>query len=250
MRMAGMSMDISTRKHTEEALRKTEKLAAAGRLAATIAHEINNPLEAVTNLIYLARSEQSLDSNRRLLDAADHELQRIGHITRQTLGFYRETTSPVEIDLSEILRGVVDMFRRKLSSRNVSATVETEGVVSLLGVPGELRQVFSNLLSNAIDASPASSQVRIRIKPIGEGVQVSIADRGSGIPEAARAQVLEPFFTTKKDVGTGLGLWISKEIIQNHGGRMRFRSRCGSDKSGTIFVVYLSRKHAARSTAA
>jgi PAS domain S-box-containing protein len=250
MRMAGMSMDISTRKHTEEALRKTEKLAAAGRLAATIAHEINNPLEAVTNLIYLARSEQSLDSNRRLLDAADHELQRIGHITRQTLGFYRETTSPVEIDLSEILRGVVDMFRRKLSSRNVSATVETEGVVSLLGVPGELRQVFSNLLSNAIDASPASSQVRIRIKPIGEGVQVSIADRGSGIPEAARAQVFEPFFTTKKDVGTGLGLWISKEIIQNHGGRMRFRSRCGSDKSGTIFVVYLSRKHAARSTAA
>ncbi len=250
VRMAGMSMDISTRKHTEEALRRTEKLAAAGRLAATIAHEINNPLEAVTNLIYLAHSEQSLDSSKRLLEAADHELQRIGHITRQTLGFYRETTSPVEIDLRGLLEGVVDVFRRKLASRTVTATIESVGVVSMSGVPGELRQVFSNLLSNAIDASPAGSQVRIRLKPIGEGVQISIADRGLGIPETARAQIFEPFFTTKKDVGTGLGLWISKEIIQNHGGRIRFRSRSGIDKSGTVFVVYLSRRHAARSTAA
>ena len=250
MRMAGMSMDISTRKHTEEALRKTEKLAAAGRLAATIAHEINNPLEAVTNLIYLARSEQSLDSSKRLLDAADHELQRIGHITRQTLGFYRETTSPVEIDVSELLKGVVDVFRRKLTSRNISASVESDGAVFLHGVPGELRQVLSNLLSNAIDASPTGSQVRIRIKALGDAVQIAIADHGSGIPEAARAQIFEPFFTTKKDVGTGLGLWISKEIVQNHGGRISFRSRTGADKSGTVFVVYLSKTHAARSTAA
>ncbi len=250
VRMAGMSMDISTRKHTEEALRKTEKLAAAGRLAATIAHEINNPLEAVTNLIYLARTEPSLDASKRLLDAADHELQRIGHITRQTLGFYRETTSPVQIDLSELLKGVVDVFRRKLASRSVGAVVETDGVFSMSGVPGELRQVFSNLLSNAIDACPAGSQIRIRIKQMGDRVQVTIADHGSGIPEAARAQVFEPFFTTKKDVGTGLGLWISREIIQNHGGRIRFRSRCGSDKSGTVFLVVLSSKHAVRSTAA
>ncbi len=250
LRMAGMSMDISTRKHTEEALRKTEKLAAAGRLAATIAHEINNPLEAVTNLIYLARSEQSLDVSKRLLDAADDELRRVGHITRQTLGFYRETTSPVEIDASEILRGVVDVFRRKLASRNVTATVETDDAVFLYGVPGELRQVFSNLLSNAIDASPAGSQVRIRIKKAGDKVQIAIADQGSGIPEAARAQIFEPFFTTKKDVGTGLGLWISREIIQNHGGRIHFRSRAGAQKSGTVFVVYLSKSQGARSTAA
>jgi PAS domain S-box-containing protein len=250
VRMAGMSMDISTRKHTEEALRKTEKLAATGRLAATIAHEINNPLEAVTNLIYLARSEQSLDARTRLLDAADHELQRVGHITRQTLGFYRETTAPVEIDASEILRGVVDVFRRKLASRKVSATVEADAAAFLYGVPGELRQVFSNLLSNAIDASPAGSQVRIRIKQAGDRVQIAIADRGSGIPEVAQAQIFEPFFTTKKDVGTGLGLWISREIIQNHGGRIHFRSRTGAEKSGTVFVVYLSKSQGARSTAA
>jgi signal transduction histidine kinase len=156
----------------------------------------------------------------------------------------------VEIDASEILRGVVDVFRRKLASRKVSATVEADAAAFLYGVPGELRQVFSNLLSNAIDASPAGSQVRIRIKQAGDRVQIAIADRGSGIPEVAQAQIFEPFFTTKKDVGTGLGLWISREIIQNHGGRIHFRSRTGAEKSGTVFVVYLSKSQGARSTAA
>jgi PAS domain S-box-containing protein len=250
LRMAGMSMDINTRKGTEEALRRTEKLAAAGRLAATIAHEINNPLEAVTNLIFLARSEQSQDASRRLLEAADHELQRVGHITRQTLGFYRETTTPVEIELSEILKSVVDVFRRKLDSRDVKAVIEADSAVYLRGVPGELRQVFANLLGNAIDASPAGSSVRIRVKKVGDVAHITIADRGTGIPEAVRKQVFEPFFTTKKDVGTGLGLWISKEIVKNHGGKLRFRSRVTPGNSGTVFVVYLSNVSGARSTAA
>ncbi len=250
LRMAGMSMDISTRKGTEEALRRTEKLAAAGRLAATIAHEINNPLEAVTNLIFLARSEPSQDASRRLLEAADHELQRVSHITRQTLGFYRETTTPVEVELSDILKSVIDVFQRKLDSRNVQAVIEADSAVYLQGVPGELRQVFANLLGNAIDASPAGSTVRIRVKKIGDAAQITIADRGTGIPEAVRKQVFEPFFTTKKDVGTGLGLWISKEIVKNHGGKLRFRSRVNPAKCGTVFVVYLSNVSTARSTAA
>ncbi len=250
IRMVGMCMDITTRKRTEEALRKTEKLAAAGRLAATIAHEINNPLEAVTNLLFLARSEQSLDASRRFLETADHELQRVGHITRQTLGFYRETTSPVDIDLTQLLKGVVDVFRRKLASRDVTVNIEAESAVALQGVQGELRQVFSNLLSNAIDASPAGCQIRIRIKQVGLRVQVAIADCGSGISPTARAQLFEPFFTTKKDVGTGLGLWISKEIVENHGGKIRFRSSVGAGKSGTVFLVYFGKINAARSTAA
>jgi signal transduction histidine kinase len=248
--MAGMSMDISTRKGTEEALRRTEKLAAAGRLAATIAHEINNPLEAVTNLIFLARVEQSQDASRRLLEAADHELQRVSHITRQTLGFYRETTTPIDIELSEILKSVVDVFRRKLDSRDVKAVIEADSAVYLQGVPGELRQVVANLLGNAIDASPAGSSVRIRVKKVGDAAQITIADQGTGIPEAVRKQVFEPFFTTKKDVGTGLGLWISKEIVKNHGGKLRFRSNVNPGKCGTVFVVYLSNVSTAQSTAA
>ena len=239
LRMAGMCMDISGRKRTEEALRKTEKLAAAGRLAATIAHEINNPLEAVTNLLYLARAEHSVESSRILLDMADRELQRVGHITRQTLGFYRQTSAPVMFELGDLLKSVVDVFQGKLSSREISAKVQVESPVHLYGAPGELRQVFANLLSNAIDASPAKSEVTIRVKETGGGAQVTIADRGAGIPEAARAQIFEPFFTTKKDVGTGLGLWISKQILENYGGAIRFRSRNGADRSGTVFVVYL-----------
>ncbi len=250
LRMAGMCMDISGRKRTEEALRKTEKLAAAGRLAATIAHEINNPLEAVTNLLYLARAEHSVESSRILLDMADRELQRVGHITRQTLGFYRQTSAPVMFELGDLLKSVVDVFQGKLSSREISAKVQVESPVHLHGAPGELRQVFANLLSNAIDASPAKSEVTIRVKEIGGGAQVTIADRGAGIPEAARAQIFEPFFTTKKDVGTGLGLWISKQILENYGGAIRFRSRNGADKSGTVFVVYLRKAGAASSSAA
>ena len=246
LRMAGMCMDITARKRTEETLRKTEKLAAAGRLAATIAHEINNPLEAVTNLLYLARAEGSLDSSRMLIDMADRELQRVSHITRQTLGFYREATSPVRFDLADVLKSVIDVFQGKLGSRAVSAMVEAKGPVPMYGVPGELRQVFANLLSNAIDASPAGSGITIRIKQTENWAQVTIADRGAGIPRQAREQIFEPFFTTKKDVGTGLGLWVSRQIVANHGGEIRFRSGEGK---GTVFVVYLS-KQAAKLTAA
>ena len=250
LRMLGMCMDISSRKLTEEALRKTEKLATAGRLAATIAHEINNPLEAVTNLIYLAQLQDPPPACAQMLEMADRELQRIGHITRQTLGFYRESSSPVQVELSEVLRGVIAILRGKLESRQITAHLEADHPVYACGVAGELRQVFANLLTNAVDASPAGAQIRIRIKPAGDQAQVTIADAGSGIHESAQAQIFEPFFTTKKDVGTGLGLWVTKQIIEKHGGRIRFRSRTAEGKSGTVFVVHLSRQESAPSTAA
>jgi len=250
LRMIGMCMDISNRKRTEEALRKTEKLATAGRLAATIAHEINNPLEAVTNLIYLAKAQKDPAVCNDMLDMADRELQRVGHITRQTLGFYRETTTPSMQEVSEIVRSVVDVFRAKLSTREVEAVIEADPPVLAYTVPGELRQVFSNLLSNAIDASPAHTQIRVRIKQVGEAAQITIADSGPGISEQVRTQIFEPFFTTKKDVGTGLGLWVSKQIIENHGGSIRFRSRTTPMKSGTVFVVHLPAGESVRSTAA
>lgn len=185
-----------------------------------------------------------------LLDMADRELQRVGHITRQTLGFYRQASAPVMFELGDLLKSVIDVFQGKLSSREISATVQVDGPVHLYGVPGELRQVLANLLSNAIDASPAKSEVKIRVKETRGGAQVTIADRGAGIPQELREQVFEPFFTTKKDVGTGLGLWISKQILQNHGGSIRFRSRNGGSRSGTVFVVNLSKAEAVSSTTA
>jgi len=250
LRMIGMCMDITDRKRTEETLRKTEKLAATGRLAATIAHEINNPLESVMNLIFLARAENVPENCARLLDMADHELRRIGHITRQTLGFYRGAASPGVLDLSEILSNVVDIFRGKLNSRHIDVTIESVRPVSCYGVSGEIRQVFSNLLSNAIDASASHSRIRIRLKQVGDLAQVTIADQGVGIAQETRKQIFEPFFTTKKDVGTGLGLWVSRQIIQKHNGSIRFRTRTGTVASGTVFLVQLSRGETACSTAA
>ena len=249
LRVLGMCMDISIRKRTEEALRKTEKLAAAGRLAATIAHEINNPLEAVTNLIYLAKLQEASPSCKQMLEMADRELQRIGHITRQTLGFYRETASPVPVDLSEVLRGVVEILQGKLESRQITTHVAADKPVYAYGVAGELRQVFANLLTNAVDASPAGTKIRMRIKQTGNGAQVSIADAGAGIAQAVRGQIFEPFFTTKKDVGTGLGLWVTKQLVEKHGGSIRFRTRTGAGKTGTVFVVRFRHEGSACSTA-
>ena len=240
--MIGMCLDISNRKRTEEALRKSERLATAGRLAASIAHEINNPLEAVTNLIFLARTQPDSASSKLFLEMADRELQRVGHITRQTLGFYREPISPVPVDLSDVLKGVLDLFQGKLNSRQISVVLEARESVFARGVPGELRQVFSNLLSNAVDASAHGSTIRVRIKRLNESAQVTIADLGAGIPESVRPQIFEPFFTTKKDVGTGLGLWVSKQIVENHGGRIRFRSSVRAENSGTVFIVKLARQ--------
>ncbi len=239
VRMVGMCMDITHRKLTEEALRKTEKLAAAGRLAATIAHEVNNPLEAVMNLIFLARNEVDESERNRVLEMADKELQRVSHITRQTLGFYRDSGRAVKVDLSEVVHNVLDVFQGKLKSKGVQAQFEVRGETVIFGAPGEITQVVSNLISNAIDASRPGSSIRVRVKHRSDGAVLVVSDHGCGISSTARSKVFEPFFTTKKDVGTGLGLWISRRIVENHGGTIRFRSSNGSKATGTVFVVSL-----------
>lgn len=239
VRMLGMCMDITQRKLTEEALRKTEKLAAAGRLAATIAHEVNNPLEAVMNLIFLARNESDQLERNRLLEMADKELQRVSHITRQTLGFYRDSGRAVKVNLSEVVNSVLDVFQGKLKSKGVDANFDGRGETVIYGAPGEITQVVSNLISNAIDASLPGSSIRVRVRHRRDGAVLVVSDHGSGIASAARAKVFEPFFTTKKDVGTGLGLWISRRIVESHGGTIRFRSSNGSKPTGTVFRVSL-----------
>lgn len=244
VRMVGMCMDITSRKRTEETLRKTEKLAAAGRLAATIAHEINNPLEAVANLLFLAKADASPESRAQLLEMADRELQRVGHITRQTLGFYRDSSKPVMLEISEVWNNLAGIFQARLASRNIKLAIDSPRPIHLYSVPGELKQVLSNLLSNAIDASPPQSQIRIRMKEKASAVQITIADQGCGITRESGYQVFEPFFTTKKDVGTGLGLWITKQIVDHHGGTIRFRSAVAPGRSGTVFFVNLLKRPA------
>jgi PAS domain S-box-containing protein len=246
-RMIGVAMDITSNKLAEDALRRSEKLAAAGRLAATIAHEINNPLEAVTNLLYILRMNDKWDDNaRKYLAQAEHELARIAHVTRQTLGFYRETTSPHLMDLPKVVEEVLSLYLPRIQAKNLRLSREYDKTVQITGLPGEIRQVVSNLVANAIDALPVEGALRIRVHHAKElnnshrpGGKIVIADTGSGISPAHRKKLFEPFYTTKQDVGTGLGLWVSREIVQKHGGSITLRSSVVPDHSGTVFSIFL-----------
>ena len=242
--MTGTLQDVTSRKLQEESLRTSEKLAATGRLAATIAHEINNPLEAVTNLIYLAKTDPlTPPSISRMLETADTELARVSQIAQQTLGFYRDTSRPVSVDVNELLEAVVDLFDRKLTGKRLQCTLDLEPGLHIVGLQGEIRQVVSNLLVNAIDASEATGgkiHIRTRRRRRGgdSGVSVLISDQGSGIPHHVRHRLFTPFTTTKQSLGTGLGLWVTRGMVEKHGGSVRFRSRTGFP-SGTVFRVYL-----------
>ncbi len=242
--MTGTVQDITHRKMQEETLRTSEKLAATGRLAATIAHEINNPLEAVTNLIYLAKTDPATPSSvSRLLETADAELARVAQIAQQTLGFYRDTTRPAPVDINELLHAVVGLFERRLAAKHLRCTLDLEPSLSVVGLQGEIRQVVSNLLVNAIDASRSGSgEIRIRARQVRrgteKGISLLVADNGSGIPAPVRTRLFTPFVTTKQSTGTGLGLWVTRGMVEKHGGSIRFRT-CTTEPSGTVFRVYL-----------
>jgi len=246
-RMLGVAMDITNNKLAEDALRKSEKLAAAGRLAATIAHEINNPLEAVTNLLYILRLNDKWDDNARSYVAqAEHQLTRIAHVARQTLGFYRDTTSPHLMNLPKIVNEVLSLYLPRIQAKHINLSREFDETVQITGLAGEIRQVVSNLVANAIDALPVEGALRIRVHHAKEltnsgraGGKIVIADTGSGISPAHRKKLFEPFYTTKQDVGTGLGLWVSREIVQKHGGNITLRSSVTPGHSGTVFSIFL-----------
>jgi PAS domain S-box-containing protein len=236
--------DITERHAAELALMRAEKLAAAGRLAAAIAHEVNNPLEGLVNLIYLARGEQNIEKIRQHLADADRELQRIAHITRQSLGFYRETSSAGLFRPDVVTREVFEFYSSRAASARVSLHVKTTTEQQVLGNSGELRQVLSNLLANSLDACREGDAVCVRVRAgrrdfAGPGVVITLADSGSGIQPENLKRIFEPFFTTKKDTGTGLGLWVSRELIEKCGGRLNVRSSVAEDRSGTVFTVFL-----------
>ncbi|HEX4038566.1 MAG TPA: PAS domain S-box protein [Acidobacteriaceae bacterium] len=242
--------DITLQKRLEDALRTTERLAAVGRLAATVAHEINNPLEAVTNLIYLACQDAGLSpSTRSCLTAADEELQRVSHIARQTLGFYRDTSFPVRISVGQAIEEILVIYDRRFRYRQMEIRKDIRPELTLFALQGEFKQVVSNLLSNAIDASDFGTKVDVRAWPARHpdtgvpGVRLVVADRGNGIPEEVRRRIFNPFFTTKKDVGTGLGLWIVKDLLVRKGGSIRCRSQVATPqntRSGTVMMVFLT----------
>ncbi len=225
-------VDATERKLSEELLRRTEKLAATGQLAASIAHEINNPLEAVTNLLYLL-DQQTLDADsRHYTNMAQQEIARVSQITQQTLRFYRQSSSPTRINPADILDSVLDLHHGRSNASKVQTIWRKREEVELFALSGEMRQLFANLVGNALDAMPNGGRLILSVRasrnwyqPEIAGVRITIADTGSGMTEYVRQRIFDAFFTTKEITGTGLGLWISSEIIAKHQGTVHVRSR-------------------------
>jgi PAS domain S-box-containing protein len=235
--------DITEAKKTEQALRRAEQLAAAGRLAASISHELNNPLEAVTNLLYLAKGDPGMTGKaKELLEIADRELQRLSHIASRSLKFYRQSTLPTEVQLGELLESVLFFYEGRLRALNIEVEKRFRPCPPVLCYSGEMQQVFTNLISNALDASAPGGRLILSVHPAtvkgSQGVRVTVADTGTGISDNARKSLFQPFFTTKAETGTGLGLWVSSGILQKHGAVVRVRSRVGQ---GTVFSILVPR---------
>jgi PAS domain S-box-containing protein len=250
VRWAGVIvLDASERKRSEEALRKSEKLAAAGRLATSIAHEINNPLEAITNLLFLLHNFCALDPlAQNYVIQAEHEAQRISEITQQTLRFYRQSTLPLRSNMAELLDSVLNLYRGRLRSQNIRVERDFDQTMDLFCFSGEIRQVFANLIGNAIDAMGLGGRLVVRARRSRNwkdleqvGIRFAVADTGSGMGPEVQKRIFEAFYTTKEETGTGLGLWVSEEIIRKHKGMIHLRSRpLGGDKSsGTIFEIFI-----------
>jgi PAS domain S-box-containing protein len=241
-----VSRDITAQLQAEEALRETEKLAAMGRVAGIIAHEINNPLAAITNTLYLVRNHPSLDDTaRHFADVAEQELQRVSHITRQTLSFYRESKQPIAVNISDLLNDVLELQERVLSSSRIRVERDYKLSPVVQGFPVELRQVFLNLVGNAIQAMPGGGQMRVYVREATDwsrqrrGVAISIVDTGVGIRPEDLKRLFQPFFSTKSTKGTGLGLWISRGIVQKYDGSLTCRCYRTQRGSMTCFRVFL-----------
>ncbi len=239
--------DVTQRRQTEQTLRTSERLTLAGRLSATIAHEIRNPLDTVANLIYLLQHEKDVDSTSgQYLQMASEELARISQITSQLLTFHREARTPVEVNLTEVLQSVLVLFAPQIRQNHivVEERFETDGTVR--GFPGELRQVFSNLVGNAVEAMSGGGKLILHTRasslasdPTRKGLRVTVLDDGPGIPAAVQKNLFAPFYTTKGEKGTGLGLWVSRGILDKHEGTIHVSSRTTEGKSGTAFSVFL-----------
>jgi PAS domain S-box-containing protein len=235
--------DITERRRAERLLVEQEKLAVVGQLATSIAHEINNPLEAALNLLYLIRGSESPDEMHAFAAQAEEEIQRAAQIASNTLKFHKELTRPAPINVVQLVESVLALFKGKLAASKVAVEVEPIGKPELICFAGEIRQVLANLIGNALDAMPSGGRLRVRVRPStdwrrGEsGVRVTVADTGSGMSLETRRRIYDPFFTTKGTSGTGLGLWVTAGILVRHRGSMHLRSKTTPGASGTAFTL-------------
>ena len=243
--LLGINMDITERKLSESALLQNEKLAAVGRLAASIAHEINNPLESVTNLIYLARYSDTLSESQEYLDTAERELRRVSAITNQTLRFHRQSTAPAPTFCSDLFGDTLSIYQGRLVNSHIRIEKRKRAEKPVNCLSGEIRQVLSNLIGNAIDSMQTGGTLFVRSREATNwhtgrtGVVLTVADTGTGMDAAVQKKIFDAFFTTKGIGGTGLGLWISTEIVARHGGTLRLRSSRHPVHHGTTFTIFL-----------
>jgi signal transduction histidine kinase len=241
-----LGVDVTESKRAEQVLLQSEKLNAVGRLASSIAHEINNPLEAVTNLLYLAQQAAVNPEAKQYITTAELELRRVSVIANQTLRFYRQSTNPRPITYQELIEATLPLYQGRLANSRVTIERRDRTNNAVICFDGEIRQVLSNLVSNAIDAMRGSGGrllIRSRAgtdwKTGRHGIVLTVADTGSGMSAYTLSHIFEPFFTTKGISGTGLGMWISREIVDRHLGHLRVRSSQQTDSSGTVFTLFL-----------
>jgi PAS domain S-box-containing protein len=242
--------DISERKRVEAALRSSERMAATGRIAATISHELRNPLDSVTQLLYLLKQSPRLDDNdRKQFNLIEQELQRMTEVAQQTLAMHRQSASMVPVNIAKLIDGVMLLYDKKIRSQKIRIERLYESDREIPGFPAELRQVFTNLIVNAVEAMPQGGRLKVHVRAQKEsggqtrdGVLVNLLDSGSGIPKDARAHLFEPFFTTKGERGSGVGLWVSRGILLRHSGQIRVHSDGRPGRSYTCFSVFLPSK--------
>jgi PAS domain S-box-containing protein len=242
-----IARDFSVRKHGEMAMRTTEKLAAVSRLATSIAHDINNPLTSVTNLLFLLENEKLSEDGKQYLEIAQRELLRVAQISTQALGFYRSKGEPIWISPAEVLEDALALHQGRCRTLGVEVSRDYDSAPKIYSHPGELRQVIVNLIGNALDAMPSGGKLWLRIRRTTDwvkhrqGLRITVADTGGGIEAETRRRLFEPFYATKKPVGTGMGLWICADIVNRYDGRISVRSSAAREHNGSVFSLFLPR---------
>jgi PAS domain S-box-containing protein len=246
--LSAIVRDITLQKLAERALLQSEKLASVGRLASSIAHEINNPLEAVTNLLFILEFKASTPELKELVRAAQEELSRVSQITTQTLQFHRRDSERSEVDLTHLLESVLILYGPRLRNSSIVGGVDRSDGCSLLCRDGELRQIMLNLVGNAIDAMKTGGRLLLRCRKAtdfkngGSGVRITVADTGSGMDQQTLRRIFDPFFTTKGIGGIGLGLWVTRDLVHKSYGLVSVRSSNRPSQHGTVFALYFPHK--------